>query len=332
VRWIFPFAVVGTVGLVAFRNYEQLLAAIRLMGRVSPWLMLAAVAAIGGTFFSRGSAYRIALQAMGYTFGRPFLARTALVATSAHHLLPTGGASGYAAIMYTFHRRGVAAGQASILALVDTLSNAAALGSLVIVVLVRFAAEASLGASGLGVELLPGIGLLALAALLYYLQRDRERLWHFVRRCKDLVSRLVKGGWREEPIERFFDQYYEGKRLIVRKPQRFLRMVGWQYAAVACNCIALYSIFFALGSLPSPWILFAGLVLALAGVSIIAVPAGGGGFEVVMSSYFAMHGIATADSIAAALLYRLVSFWLPAIASIVVLARLRRHRRGALKE
>jgi uncharacterized membrane protein YbhN (UPF0104 family) len=48
-----------------------------------------------------------------------------------------------------------------------------------------------------------------------------------------------------------------------------------------------------------------------------------------MSSFFATHGIGAATGIAAALLYRAAAFWLPVLASLVVLWRLRRRRNVA---
>ncbi len=325
-HWTLVVAVFAAVGLLAWWNRAELARAIGLIGRVSPWLMLAAVVAIAGVFVSRGCAYRIALRAMGYSFGRGFLARTALAATSAHHLIPTGGASGYAVITYAFHQRGVAAGRASMLALVDTLSNAVALASLVIGVLVYLAGAPATSGANLAIGLLPGVALVVLAAGLYYLQRDRQRLLGFARRVSAGAARLVGRRWPEEGVERFLDQYYDGKRLIAANPAGFLRMVGWQYAAVLCNCLALYAIFYALGVVPPPWVVFTGLILAMAGVAVVAAPAGAGSFEVVMSGYFVLHGIAAADSIAATLLYRVVSFWLPVLASVPVMVGLRHQR------
>ncbi len=325
-HWTLTAVVFAAVGLLAWLNRHELARAIGLIGGVSPWLMVAAAVAIAGVFVSRGCAYHIALAAMGYSFPRGFLTRTALAATSAHHLVPTAGLSGYAVITYALHQRGVAAGRASMLALVDTLSNAVALASLVIVVLVYLTSVPTASDANLAIGLLPGIALLVLAAGLYYLQRDRQRLLEFTRPVSAGLSRLLGGRWQHDGLERFLDQYYEGKRLIASNPAGFLRMVAWQYAAVLCNCLALYAIFYALGVVPTPWVVFTGLILAMAGVAVVAAPAGAGSFEVVMSGYFVLHGIAAADSIAATLLYRVVSFWLPVLASVPVMVGLRHGR------
>ena len=70
-----------------------------------------------------------------------------------------------------------------------------------------------------------------------------------------------------------------------------------------------------------------GFVTAMATMSVVGVPGGGGSFEVVMSTVFATHGIKEATSIAAALLYRVVAFWLPVLLSLFFLLRLRHRKR-----
>ncbi|HEX5420291.1 MAG TPA: lysylphosphatidylglycerol synthase transmembrane domain-containing protein [Gammaproteobacteria bacterium] len=327
-RWIFLIAMLSGVAVIATLHHDELRQAGHLMARASPWYMLAAVGSIVGVYFNRGSAYRVALTIMGYSLDRWFLSRTALVATSIHQLIPTGGASGYAFLTYAFNQRGISAGQASIVALVDTVTYAAALASLVIVALIHLVTGGSITGASLTLGLIPGLLLLAAACGLYYLQRDHDRLLRFAKRAKNGIARLLGREWADGPLERFIGEYYEGKRLVMRTPRRFFRMLAYQYGAVAFDCLTLYLMFVALGVLPNPWIVFVGFVVAMAGVSVVAVPAGGGSFEIVMSSFFATHGIKTADGLAAALLYRVAAFWLPVLWSIVILLRLRRRRRA----
>jgi uncharacterized protein (TIRG00374 family) len=325
-RWIFLLVVLAAVGVVALRNRQQLDDAIRLIGRASPYFLLAAVASIGGVYLSRGSAYKVALNVMGYDLGRSFLARTALVATSVHQLIPTAGASGYAFLAYAFHQRGIPAGRASIVALLDSLSYAFSLGSLTIFVVAHLASGGSLSGASVGFGLVPAFGLLSIAGALYYLQRDHDRMLRVALRCKESLGRLLRRSWPDDPLRRFLHDYYEGKRVILENRRCFLRMMAFQYATIVFDVVALYLVFVALGLAPNLWTVFVGLVVAMVGMSVIAVPAGGGSFEVVMSSFFAMHGIGAANGIAAALLYRVAAFWLPVLGSLLVIWRLRRRR------
>jgi uncharacterized protein (TIRG00374 family) len=328
-RWIFLLAVLGAVGTVAFRNREELANAVHVIGRARPELLAAAVAAIVGVYVSRGSAYKVALRVMGYDLSRAFLARSALVATSVHQLIPIGGASGYAFLTYAFHQRGVPGGRASIVALLDTLSYALALASLAIIVIVHLVTGGTLSGASVSLGLVPALVLLSLAIGLYWLQRDRDRMLRFALRWKDRIARFLERSWSDGPVEHFLHDYYEGKDVILENRHCFFRMMAFQYVAIAFDSTALYLVFVALGLLPNPWTVFVGFVVAMAGVSVIVVPGGGGSFEVVMSTFFATHGIGAANGIAAALLYRVAAFWIPVLVSLVVLWRLRRRRNVA---
>jgi glycosyltransferase 2 family protein len=104
-------------------------------------------------------------------------------------------------------------------------------------------------------------------------------------------------------------------------------MLALQFLAIGGDALALYLCFVAIGVLPSPWTVLMGFVVAMSGAAVIGAPGGGGGFETIMSAFFATHGLRADQAIAAAVLYRLVAFWLPVAITPVVLFRLRRRRR-----
>ena len=106
-------------------------------------------------------------------------------------------------------------------------------------------------------------------------------------------------------------------------------MLGLPYLAVGCDAAALYMAFLALGQSPKAWVVLLGFVISTATLAVVAVPGGGGSFELTMSVFFSRHGVDPAAAIAAAILYRVVAFWIPALVSLVVLARLR-HRKRAI--
>ena len=78
---------------------------------------------------------------------------------------------------------------------------------------------------------------------------------------------------------------------------------------------------------PKPWMVFMGLVVAMAGWAVLGAPAGGGGFELIMTGFFAHQGMSESRAFAATLLYRLVAFWLPIAGSLLALLWLRRRHR-----
>ncbi len=329
-------AVPAAVAVTAWRYRDTLGDAVGLIGEARwPWLGLAALA-IAGVYAARAAAYRIPLTLLGYTIAPRLLWMTALGATALHQLIPTGGASGYAFLTYALHRRGVSGGQAPLIALIDTLSYSIAVGTLVLGSLLFLGVSDTEYPWRLVTSLLPATAVAALGVVAWRLQRDRARFVSLALRLKDRLARLLGQRWPDGPVRRFFDQYYEGKAVVAAHPRAFLEMVGLQYLTVAFDATALYLSFVALGSAPPPHVVFMGLVVAMAGMAVVAVPAGGGSFEVIMSAFFATHGLTWGEAIAATILYRVVAFWLPVLATLPALLELRRrvrdvHRRRAAR-
>jgi uncharacterized protein (TIRG00374 family) len=325
-RWLFWLAVLSTVAVVGASNWRTIEQALESMTRARWRWLLPALAAIGLVYLCRALVYAVPLKLLAYHFPRRFLWSTAIVATSLHQLFPTAGLSGYAFITYALHQRGVRGGQASLIALVDTLSYAVATASLVIGSLVYLTLAGTFQPRTVALALAPGVGLVAVAGWLYAVQRDRERFSTLVMRLGRRLAALVHARWPEAPVTAFLEEYYKAKAVIARKRAAFLRMVGLQYLAVCCDAAALSLAFLSLGLMPKPWIVFMGFVVTMAAGALVSAPAGGGSFELVMSAFFVRHGVEGAQAVAAALLYRLVAFWIPVSVSALLLFGFRRRR------
>ncbi|PYM07411.1 MAG: hypothetical protein DMD82_05445 [Candidatus Rokuibacteriota bacterium] len=326
-RWLLWVIGPGVVASVAYANRGALAMAVRLMREAALWWLVPAILAIGGVYLCRAAVYSVALTVLGYSFTRPFLWSTALIATSLHQLVPAGGASGYAFLTFALHRWGVPGGQASLIALIDTLSYAVAVATLLLAGLVYPLTGGVRGAGDLPLALAPGILAVTLAAYVYFLQRDPRRFTGLAIALKNRLAAVVGRRWADAPIRNFFDEYYAGKAVIQSHPGAFYRMVGFQYLAVGCDAAALYVAFLALGQSPPVWVVFMGFVVAMATLAIVSVPGGGGSFEAVMSVFFTRYGVEPATAIAAAILYRLVAFWIPVVVSLFMLLQLRRPTR-----
>lgn len=330
-RWLWaavPLAVAG----VAYAHRDALVRAAGLIGEAELWWLGAGALAIGLLYVCRGAVYGVPLRLFGYAAPLSFLWGTALTATAIHQLIPTAGASGYGFLTYAMYQRGVSAGEASLVALIDTLSYAAAVATLAAASLVYLGLGGSLHVRALGVFFGLGLAIVALAAWVYYLQRDERRFVPLVLRLKHRAAGWLRREWPDEPLRHFLHEYYQGKRVIGRRRDAFYRMMALQYLSVACDAAALYAAFLALGLAPRPWTVLMGLVVAMSGVSFVGVPGGGGGFETIMSAFFASQGVPAAQAIAGAVLYRVVAFWLPVAISLVVLLRLRRRHREIHRE
>jgi uncharacterized protein (TIRG00374 family) len=328
IRWLLYLIVFGAVGAVAWSHRGDVVAAARLLPQAQPIWLAAGAAAIAGVYLCRAAVYRVPLALFGHRAGLGFLWAIALAATTMHQLVPTGGASGYALLTWAMHLRGVPSGQASLVALIDTLSYTAAAGTLVVASLAYVAVGGRVAVGPLAGYLGGGLVLVAAAAGLYWLQRDEARLTRAAlaatRRLGVLLGRPVP----EPPVRRFVEEYHAGTRVIGRRPGAFATMVALQYLAVACDSAALYATFVALHDAPHPWVVVMGFVVAMSGMAFVGVPGGGGSFEALLTGFLATQGIPVAEALAAAVLYRLLAFWAPVLGGSLVIARLRRHARA----
>lgn len=325
-RWTVTAGVPVAAAIIAYRHGHLLVDAVGLVVGAHPAWLAVGLAAIAGVYLCRAFVYGQPLRLLDYTVPSSFLWKTAIMATSLHQLIPTGGASGYAFLTYALHRRGVRAGEASLVALVDTLTYAAALGTLTVAGLVYVVATGLVGVDSVAVSLLPGLAALAAAAALYHAQRDARRLERVVLGGGRWLGGRLRTGWPERPVRDFLAAYAESKATLAREPRVFLRMVGVQYLAAGCDAAALFAAFLALGVSPPVWVVGMALILAMAGASVVGAPGGGGSFEVIMAAVLAAHGVDPAQSVGATLLYRLMAFWVPVPLTLLLWLDIRRPR------
>jgi uncharacterized protein (TIRG00374 family) len=162
---------------------------------------------------------------------------------------------------------------------------------------------------------------------MYWLQRERQRFVPIVLRLARRTGGLAGRNETEAPVRAFLEDYYKGKEVIARQPAVFARMVGLQYLAVGADAGALYLTLASLGVRLEPAVVFLGFIVTLAAGAIVNVPAGGGSYEVVMSAFFAHQGLAMPQAIAGALLFRVVSFWIPVLISSLLFLNFRQRTR-----
>lgn len=328
VLWL---AIPLVAGLVAYRHRRPLLEGLALLPQArGGWLALGAVM-VEIVYLARAHVYRVPLRVLDYTVRARFLFAIAMVATTVHQLIPTAGASGYAFLTFALHRQGVASGQASLVALIDTVSYAVAMATLVGGSLLYLLAWAHVPTPVLRAGILPALGIVALAVFVYVAQRRRDRLERLVIGGKHRLERLLGRHWADAPVRTFLGEYDRGKAVIAHRPGRFFQMLVFQYVAVGADAAALYLAFLALGTAPKPGTVFLGLVVAMTGGAVLGAPAGGGGFELIMTGFFAHQGVGESRAFAATLLYRVLAFWLPVAGSLIVLLWVRRRHRDVRK-
>ena len=330
VRALALVAVITAIGVVVAYHVDDVRRALRLLGTARPgWIIIGALLT-AGVYIFRGLVFARVLRSLGFALPIPWLWRTALVATVVDQVIPTAGASGYGYSVAAFRSRGVPSGQASLVALLELVSYGVAVATVFITAVVRIALEGRLAAASLLGVLLPGALIGAGAAWIFAVQRDRRRLTRAAQRWTRCIEQSLRCRGAAAAVHRFLAQYYDGKARLRGSGYSFGALVGLQYFALACDVAALYAMFVALGHYPPIFAVTLGFILAMAGATMVAVPMGGGSFEAILAGYLAVYGSAASVVIAATVLFRVVSFWLPAsLCAPVLLASRPSDRRSA---
>ncbi|MGH7193055.1 MAG: lysylphosphatidylglycerol synthase transmembrane domain-containing protein, partial [Candidatus Saccharimonadales bacterium] len=104
-----------------------------------------------------------------------------------------------------------------------------------------------------------------------------------------------------------------GKQLTAyrRRPRPLMNALGTSLILTLCNVLCLYFCLKALGlQLPLASVMLV-FTFGLGAGSIVPTPGGLGAFEAGLTAGLVAYGIDPAPALAAALLYRLISYWLP---------------------
>jgi uncharacterized protein (TIRG00374 family) len=144
---------------------------------------------------------------------------------------------------------------------------------------------------------------------------------------KRQVERLLRRSWSDAPIRRLVAEVAQGRALMIARRRELVWLLATQLGALVGQSLAFWGIFASLGG-PLPVV----AVIAAFGIAIIVsafnVLPGGGTLEAVL--VLILHGLSGGTQIrAAAILFRLCTFWLLTPIAAVCHRRLTRERRLA---
>lgn len=326
VHRLFSVTVLGALVVLLLLKWQHVRTGLRLVATGSPLWMAGAALAIALLYGCRAAVFGASLRVLGRRVERRWLWGIALAASVLHQLVPAAGLTGYAFITYALGQRGVPTGHASLCALVDTLSYASVMALLVLAGLAYMLLTHRLAWEGLSPGLWVGLAILAAAMYVWHAQRDQGRLTRRVLAWQRKLGELLGRPFREASTRRVLEQYFSGKQVVRAHPGAFLRMMLYQLATILLDLAALVLSLRALGARAPLEAVFLGFVLAMTVSTITTLPGGGGTFEATLAALLVQNGVATGQAVGVVLLYRLVAFWLPLVASVGIVARVRQRR------
>lgn len=257
--------------------------------------------------------YAHILSILGYRTQAWRLWLTAQVAIFANMAFPAGPVAMSAILLHAFRRRKIPEGVTTLAVTLDTLSYQAAFVSLI-----SFGLIYLLGSGQLGANQLSEAGIIALVIVLgmgylWSLQRDRAKLTAKLVAIQQWIAKLVKRTWQPSAVEGFLDEIYRGKAVLAQQPLAFVRLFFFQVLVLSLDVMTIYCCFLALGDRPHLSVVALSYALANFLSMMALLPGGGGSFEATMVLTSSQLGVSANTALGATLIYRVLTFWLPAL-------------------
>ncbi|HMO58004.1 MAG TPA: lysylphosphatidylglycerol synthase transmembrane domain-containing protein [Roseiflexaceae bacterium] len=300
--------VVALVFLIA-QSWHEVLAAIELLRGADPiWLCLALVA-VGTGFVCAGQIYGRVLAVLGHSAHFLWLTGTAMVAILINQSIPGGSVAAYAFLVASLRRKRFPVASVAMVAGTELLSwNGAVLISftygLVYLILTSGinGASVSYGAVILALLITSGLG--------YAGSRSDDTLHDWAQQLKGLVNRMFGPIWTQQQVVHVIDEIIASRRLLFEQPWRMLLLVILQLLIFMFHSMALLAILYGLGVVASPFAVAAAYGLALIVSTFVILPGGGGAVETALTLALRVQGVPPEAAIGAAIVFRLLSFWL----------------------
>ncbi len=328
-RWVALLAILGAALLVFLVTRTDLRRLMETASAINPALLLLPVLATVGSYLTMAWSYQGIARTAGYTIPFPEMCRITLVANTANYLLSTGGLSGFALRMYLFARRGIPAGSAVLISLVQTL-----LTNLILLLFVLwgftllFFSHTLIGRDlvAAGVLLL-AFSLVVLAGILILVQRSwRRRVLYATTRMIDRVLARVAPHRkpRRAALIRFQHNLNVGLDFLLQRPHdmaapTFYIVLDWIF-----TLLVLYTAFVAIGAPIAMSHVVAGFAIGMFFSVASLVPGGLGILEGSMAAVFVTLGVQLEQAVVAILIFRAAYYGLPLAASLLIAPRMLR--------
>jgi uncharacterized protein (TIRG00374 family) len=317
--------------ILIVNNWATIHEAIMLVSHARPaWLALA-LATIFVGYFAAGQVYGRVLATLGYRANPLWLGSTAFVALLISQSIPAGTVGSYAFLTTTLRRRGLGSTSVALVASLELLSW---IGAMLLLFCFGLAYTlATAGSSGPPVLAYPAaaVAISLLGGGLFLFSRPRETLHGWGMWLKRVLDRLVGPIWSESLVVTLVDEIEDDRRLIREQPLQVLLLVAGQMLVFALHGLALLTVFSALGVAVSFWAVLAAFGLAQIVSSFTLLPGGGGTVETALSLTLHAQGVDLAAAVGAAIVFRLLNFWLLLPLGALCYRQLTRGGDGALE-
>ncbi len=305
--WLLGAALVAAViaGALHFAEAKELT---EIAEHAEPWWLALAVVFQLGTYLAQGQVYRCVTGAARYPLRVATAYRLSLVKLFVDQALPSGGLSGTVVLDRALERRGMPRAVVAAAIVVDLASyyHVYALGLLAAIAIATLLDGASATMMALALVFVAfaitvSVGLLALSG------RDKVEGPRRLRRFR--IVRTIVGF-----LEAAEPRLARDRRVLVRASL-------YQLAIVLCDAATMFVLVRALGARGSVAGVFASFMISSLLRTLGPTPGGLGAFEAASVVTLRVLGVPLVSALAATLMFRALSFWLPMLPGLVLSRR-----------
>ena len=310
------FWIVGLMGfltvILVVLHLGSLQKMAELIRSARPGWMLVALAVQSATYVSAALVWRQALRQAGHPLSLRTLIPLGIAKVFIDQVLPSGGVSGTMLVVRGLTGRRVPAGIAMAAMLAGMVSYDIAY---------LFVVLASTGAlwlqNRLNLALIVGVVIFVVVtvavpcAVLGLKQWGRRAPIAWLSKCLGVTALL--------------QELTDAPTRLLRSPSLLLQTVALQLAIFVFDAMTLWLAFKAIGEIPPLWVVFVSFIVASMVATIGPIPVGLGTFEAASVGMLSLLGVSVEAALAATLLLRALTFWLPMLPGIW-LARLEVRR------
>lgn len=296
--WIFGFAMLAAV-IIAALHFSEEQEFLRLAERAQPWWLAVAIVLQVGTYLAQGETWRVVTRAAGIVLPLWVAFKLSLAQLFISQALPSGGVSGTVVVARALELRGVPRSVVMASVLVDGVSYYAAYVLTLVLAFLITMVEGRVNPLILAVALCLVVFSVALTTAALALAGRRRTTPAWLGRVPLLANMLSLLG--------------EADPTLVRSIPLILKSVLFHLAIVLLDTGTVWVLIRSLGEVASPTGVYTSFIASSLLRTISIVPGGLGVFEATSVVALQHAGVSIPASLAATLLFRGVSFWLPMV-------------------
>jgi Mg2+-importing ATPase len=289
--------------IIAALHFSEEQELVRIAGRAQPWWLGIAVVLQAGTYLAQGETWRVVTRAAGVAVPSTVAFKLSLAKLFIDQALPSGGISGTVVVATALEQRGVSRPVVMASVVVNIVScYAAYVLTLAFALLITVAGSDANPPMIAAAVFFVGFSVVLIAATLSLSGR------------KSAGAKWLR---RIPPLRKALSLVGEADPTLAHSPALIFRSGLFQLGIVLLDAATVWILIRSLGEVASPTGVFASFMVSSLLRTISIVPGGLGVFEAASVVTLKLVGVPVPVALAATLLFRGLSFWLPMVPGLV---------------